>query len=373
MADQHNLARLAMLLALAAGAAYFVRVNYAQTRDEIFRAIVSLDRDSGDVLWIARGLHGPSARIDGRNSPATPTPVTDGRSVCAYFGAPGVMCADIGGRLLWTRGPLSADGYYGVASSPVLADGAIVIASDRPGAERWAHTFATTPTLSGNNRTPLVAEVNGEEVVVLWGMQYLKAVSIRSGDTLWSIPWSSGGDLVSSLTADERRMYLSDATGTVAIEHARLTLGDATRLWTSKARSNCATPVVANGLLFTISDSGIASGIDVETGEVRWQQRLPGRYFSSPVASASAVYFTNSDGITTVVAADRHFRVVARNDLGEEIMATMAAANGELIIRSVTHLYAVGAPVGGQGRGTPSADRRGRTLHQFIDETSQTR
>jgi outer membrane protein assembly factor BamB len=357
--------RLPMVLgatALTLAAVFFARVNYVTTETRMVRAIISLDRQTGDVRWTLRGLEGPQPPIDGRNSPATPTPVTDGTVICAYFGNPGLMCADVKGGLAWSRTDIAYEGFYGVAFSLVLSDGLLILANDRAdgqalvqaldvktGATRWTRTFPTKPTITGNNRTPLVREVQGEKLLIMWGLAYVKALSLRSGEPVWHYPIDSDGDLVAGVIADGDRLYLSDRSGTTALDYASLTAGRDPVRWKSGARANCATPVLVNGMLFTVSDSGIAAAQQAETGEVLWRQRLPGHYFASLIASPNAVYFTNSDGLTSVVAAEPAFRLIARNDLREEVMASMASAGGELYIRSANSLYAVAptpAPAG---------------------------
>jgi outer membrane protein assembly factor BamB len=340
---------------LALGAVFFAATNYATSRGAMVRALVCLDRGTGAVRWTLTGLEGPQAAIDGRNSPATPTAVTDGRVVCGYFGTAGLLCADPSGGRRWSRRDLVYEGSYGAGFSPVLADGTIVVARDLPtgiaivdaidgqtGSIRWTRAFDTTPTFSGNSRTPIVVASGGERAVVLWGMTSVTALALADGRSLWSYPYTSSGDLVSSAVADDERLYLSDVTGTVALDLAALAAGRDPVRWRNNARSNCVSPVLANGLFFTVTDSGVATGMRADTGQTVWRQRLPGQYFASLVASADAVYFTNSEGLTTVVAASERFETLARNPLGEETLASIAPSGGELFIRSAGHVYAVG-------------------------------
>ena len=344
------LALMALLLAIT----FFIRVNYMHPRDEMARAIVSLDRYSGGVNWTLRGLEGPQLPIDGRNSPATPTPVTDGRVVCAYFGTPGLMCADARGRRIWSRTDLGYEGFYGVGFSPLLAGALLIISSEvanglsfvhvleaSTGVTRWKRDFRVTSAISGNNRTPLVANVAGKAVIILWGLNSVKAMALDSGADLWSYRVAMGSDLVSSLTADDERLYLSDTTGTVALDYASLSAGREPVLWTNRARSNCVSPVLSNGMLFTITDSGLATALQAETGQTVWRQRLAGQYFASPVASPDAVYFTNSDGLTSVVSTSAPFHLIAQNDLSEPIVASAAATRGQLFFRTATRIYAI--------------------------------
>jgi outer membrane protein assembly factor BamB len=351
----HRASALLASTALAAGVVFFVHVNCVYAQGRMVRAIVALDRQSGEEQWRLQGLDGPQPAVDGRNSPATPTPVTDGRVVCAYFGTPGLMCADAAGRLVWSRNDLGYDGFYGVGFSPILVDGTILIAGDTPagiahihaldahsGASRWTRTFETTATVTGNSRTPIVAESGGRQVLIIWGMHYVKAFALATGEPAWSHQLVSDGDIVSSAISDGERLYLSSKAGTVALEYAALEAGRDPLRWSSTARANCVSPVLVNGLLFTVTDAGIATAIDARTGETRWKQRLPGHYFASLLATPEAVYFTNSDGLTTVVGAEPSFRLIAENDLDGLTMASMAAARGVIYIRSANSLYAIG-------------------------------
>ena len=347
------------LAAVALGAVYFARVNYVSAEPTLVRAIVCLDRATGAVRWTLAGLESPRLPIDGRNTPATPTPATDGRIVCGYFGTAGLLCAHADGRFAWSRNDFGPESFYGAAFSLLLVDGLVVVANDTPhgtalvhaldagtGATRWSRQFPTTPTTTGNNRTPIVRQVNGEPHLIMWGLSYVTAVALRSGAPAWQHGTRSGGDLVSSPVGTTDRLFLSDLTGTSALDVDRLATGREPVRWTSPARSNCVSPVLANGMLFTVSDAGIATALRIETGERLWRHRLPGQYFSSLVASPDAVYFTNSDGVTTVVAAEPSYREIGTNDLGEPTMASMAAAGGDLYIRTAAHLYAVDGRVG---------------------------
>lgn len=92
-----------------------------------------------------------------------------------------------------------------------------------------------------------------------------------------------------------------------------------------------------------VSDSGTASCLDARTGKVHWQQRITGEYSASPILADGRVYFLSEEGLTTVVRAGTTFEVLARNDLKERTLASFAAANNALFVRTETHLYRIGA------------------------------
>jgi outer membrane protein assembly factor BamB len=97
------------------------------------------------------------------------------------------------------------------------------------------------------------------------------------------------------------------------------------------------------GLLFAITDTGTASGIKTDTGEIHWKEKLPGNYSASPIAAERRIYFTSDSGETTVVGAAPDFRVLARNPIGEKVQASLAVSQGQIFIRTERNLFAIGA------------------------------
>jgi outer membrane protein assembly factor BamB len=104
------------------------------------------------------------------------------------------------------------------------------------------------------------------------------------------------------------------------------------------------TPVVYQGLLYMVTDAGILSTYDVTNGARVYQQRLlAGSGISaSPVAAGGRVYFTSEDGDVFVVRAGRTFELLATNAMGAVTMATPALDGNRLVIRTATHLVAIG-------------------------------
>jgi outer membrane protein assembly factor BamB len=91
--------------------------------------------------------------------------------------------------------------------------------------------------------------------------------------------------------------------------------------------------------LYMVSDRGIASCLDAKTGAVHWQERLGDDYSASPVHGDGRVYFQSENGKTTVVKAGKKFETLATNKLDERTLASFAAADGALFLRTAGHLY----------------------------------
>ena len=101
-------------------------------------------------------------------------------------------------------------------------------------------------------------------------------------------------------------------------------------------------PVAWKGLLFVVSDGGIARCLDAKTGEEKWKERLQGDYKASPLVADGRVYFVNLAGRCVVVAASAKFEKLADNQLDDETIASPAVADGKIYLRGKKALYCVG-------------------------------
>jgi outer membrane protein assembly factor BamB len=94
-----------------------------------------------------------------------------------------------------------------------------------------------------------------------------------------------------------------------------------------------------------VSDTGIFSCIDIETGDVRWSQRYSGRYSASLVSSGKRLYACDEDGSCVVFQANPEaFEVISENNLESGCMASPAVIGNDLIIRTKSHLYRISSP-----------------------------
>ena len=84
---------------------------------------------------------------------------------------------------------------------------------------------------------------------------------------------------------------------------------------------------------------------DVVTGKQIYQERLGGTggaFSASPVAGDGKVYFSSEDGDIFVVKAGPRYELLAKNSIGEVVMATPALSDGLLIVRGLKHVHAIG-------------------------------
>jgi len=365
---ERSLARWFVPTALCVAALGFVERNLIFIEREFVRAIVCLDRETGEVRWVREGLAGPQPSINVRNSPATPTPLVHDGRVFAWFGTAGLMCTDLDGKLLWTNTELPFEDVYGVAASPVVADGKAIIYGGQPrspylcaldpasGKVLWRTALRRWPGLEGQHRTPTVVTFGDKTLITVWGWagpkkeDLLRLFDAATGQMLWSHPIPACGETVTTIVAEGSRLYVLSSDGLFAVSLERLAAGDDPVAWRGETRTKgqyVASPVVCGGRIFTVSNHRMASCLDASTGERLWQEQLAGRgCFASPVAIGDRVYFPDISGLVTVVSAEGEFRKLAENHLGEKMYASPAPVDGQLFLRTLAHLWCIEEPAG---------------------------
>ena len=104
-------------------------------------------------------------------------------------------------------------------------------------------------------------------------------------------------------------------------------------------------PVFYRGRLYTLKNGGLASCYEAKTGRALYQdERLDaaGDYYASLVAANGLIYAASQKGVVTAWNAGDALKVLARNDLGEQVMATPAVVDGQIFVRTEKHLYCFG-------------------------------
>jgi outer membrane protein assembly factor BamB len=128
--------------------------------------------------------------------------------------------------------------------------------------------------------------------------------------------------------------------------------GDVTKthlLWSleNKASSNIASPLLVSDRLFVVKQGGISSCFDAQTGKPHWMlKRLGnlGSYYASPIAADGKIYVTGENGFIVVLTDSPQLEVLAKNDMGENCIATPAIADGKLFVRTKDKLFCIANP-----------------------------
>ncbi len=103
-------------------------------------------------------------------------------------------------------------------------------------------------------------------------------------------------------------------------------------------------PLYYNGRLYTFQNGGIVFCRVAKTGKLVYSGRLGalGYYYSSPVAADNKVYIASADGVVVVLDGGEELKILATNQLDGAILATPAIVEGNIYVRTESHLYAFG-------------------------------
>jgi outer membrane protein assembly factor BamB len=355
----HRTSRWLAATALVLGGTAFVETNYLKATESFVRAVVCLDRASGDTLWVREVFPGPLVKTSSLNSQASPTPVVQDGRVYAYFGSPGLVCLDLDGNVVWTNTELPFERcIHGPAASPVASDGRIVVSSGQPKAPYVAAVDAKTGQcvwraerppfrVHGEHRTPTITTVNGRAVVLVLGWTGLWVYDAASGEEIRYLPLEQGtpGEMVASIVVDGNRLYLPHRLAVRALDAAKLLAGADPLLWAvemDRKGPNASSPVLCRGKLFSVSDNGYVACQDATSGAVLYRERVS-RAMTMPalIAVGDRVYVSDARGKTYVLAAEDTFRMVATNDLDEAIYASAAPVDGRLFVRTAKHVWCI--------------------------------
>jgi outer membrane protein assembly factor BamB len=338
----------------------FVTAAEGPRQEELI--VLALAAADGRELWRLR-LWGtaPTLYNAEKSGMATPTPVTDGEHLFAFFGTGDVFCIDVDGRLVWQRS--LADEYgafenrFAASSSPLLYRDTLIVQCDHygqsyalaldkaTGANRWK---ADRPECWLSWSSPLVVAVEGEDrdELVLCGSEKIDALDPLTGRPLWTLPGMAhecvptpvvGGGLLYATSGPNGTTYAIRPGGTGDISGTHVA-------W-SNARG---TPFVPSAILvgdyyYVVNDQGIGACLAAGDGRQLWRKRIGGAFTASPVAAEGKVYFVNEEGETLVVAAGvPRYEELARNPLGEPVYASPAISGGRIYVRGVRRLYALG-------------------------------
>ena len=332
--------------------------------------VLSLDRKSGKILWDKEVFTQPTLRKEGRNTYATPTPATDGERVYTCFGDGSFAAVDFGGEVVWTNRDHRFYSQHGLGTSPILHDGLLIMARDgsSEGPDKslgwqkpWEHSYVLAldaktgrqqwKGMRGSSRishgTPSVWKTpDGKSQVVSEAGDVVQGFDLQTGRRLWSSKVEGEGKAPSTVVGDGFVFTAGGWGGKESIKAFRIggagDLGESNLVWEVKqAMPKVPSMIYVRPYLYAITDQGVVSCLEGDTGEKVWRERLAGGFSASPVFAEGRLYFLADDGATYVLAAGPEFKVLAKNPLGEKVQASPAISAGRIFIRTEKNLYCV--------------------------------
>jgi outer membrane protein assembly factor BamB len=325
--------------------------------------VICVDRKTGKIVWqkTARVATPHEGYHRAYGSFASNSPITDGKFVYASFGSRGIFCYDLNGKLIWEKDlgvKMKMRLQFGEGSAPAIdgeriilnfdqeTDSFIVALDKRTGKELWRAARDEASSWS----MPLIIEHAGRRQVILAATKKVRSYDVKTGKLIWEcaglgsnvIPvpiYHNGVIYVMSGHRDPKLMAIKlgkegDLTGTDSV------------LWSqTRGISYTLSPVLHDNKLYVVTDSGQLSCFNTANGEPFYHQvRLPRPYNfkASPVATNGKLYLASEEGNVIVVKLGEKMEVIATNILADQVfIASPIIADGELFLRSQTHLYCI--------------------------------
>jgi outer membrane protein assembly factor BamB len=180
--------------------------------------VLAFDRATGRELWRRSVPRSNKGRLDGPNGPASPSTVTDGERVFAFFQDFGLIAFTKDGKELWRTplGPFNI--FYGFGASPILVDGLLILPVDQ---DTGSYLLAVD-TKSGKTRykvdrpgvisgysTPTVYQPkDGPKQVIIPESFQLSSYDVKNGRRVW---WVRGlaCEMKSVASLDGNTLYVN--------------------------------------------------------------------------------------------------------------------------------------------------------------------
>jgi len=339
-----------------------------------WRGVFCFDIKDGKLLWKNGVTYDKAERSHRTNPYCSASPSTDSEVLVASFGSAGLAAYAVAdGKPIWHRDLGPIDHEWGNSSSPVLFEdlcihyhgpgkGAFLIAVNRKTGETiwqwdepdWEPGVRTDgfqgqgKGVIGSFSSPILAQAGERLELIMSFPQELKAFDPATGKVLWTC----GGLNPLVYTSPVEHKGIVVAMGgyhgnSIAVRTGGS--GDVTashRLW-HKVRDNggIGTGVMWAGYYFYHDSGGIVSCLDIETGEIRWKERLPGasKSWGSLVLVGTRIYTLSQTGETVVFDANaERLQVLAQSSVAEQTNSSLAPSDGHFFLRTHQALWCIG-------------------------------
>jgi outer membrane protein assembly factor BamB len=342
--------------------------------DETGLYAVCLDFETGNIIYDIKVFS--SAEPEEKhelNSYATPTPVIEKGFVYVHYGNAGTACINTSnGSIVWKNSDFKCKFVQGAASSPVIYKNLVIlhyegvdlrflVALDKStGKLVWKSDRPEEPykTLTEIGRkayiTPLILNVKGKDLLISNGSALCIAYEPETGKEIWRVV--HGAESTIAMPVAENGVvywytgYMVDKDGSHYTDLLAVNpdgKGDITTtniLWAKKdglAHNQMLTPVIKNGLIYTVNSRNFMMCIDAKTGEEVWSVHVTAEYDASPLYINGNIWFFSGKGDVVVIKAGRKYEVVAKNKMESGIFATPAIVKNSMLLRTQNYLYRI--------------------------------
>ena len=310
-------------------------------------------------------------------NPASPSPVSDGERLVTLFGN-GVLAAfDLDGNELWRVDLVERYGelrlFFGLSATPFLHDGrlylqllntnaqTVVALAALNGEEVWKHERQTDAEKEclHSYASVLVAEIGGQDQLLVHGADYITGHSLADGAELWRHGAINPRDgynpslrlVATPVWADGLLVVPTAKRGPVFGLKPGGALGDITGsekhlAWKlERGTPDVPSPLVHGGLVYLSGERGTLTVLDAGSGEEVYAERVhESTHRGSPVYADGKIFLVATDGTVSVIKPGREFEILAKNSVDERLAASPVIVGDTIYLRGYEALYAIGNP-----------------------------
>jgi len=341
---------------------------------------ICLKQQTGELLWRMESPRTRNVEVDNRNSPASPSPVADGKNVFIFFQDYGLISYTFDGKERW-RTPLGPfDNIYGLGASPILTDGKLILVVDQSsksyaaafdpntGKQLWktpreeALSGHSTPSVAGNliyaPGSFRMDVYNASTGAIDWTLSGLasemKSVPVIVGDTLYingyNTPTNDPGRQVAVPDfADVIAKFDADKDGRISVSESPdertkkyfpyIDLNKDGFMDAAEWKAYQLSMAAENGLL----------AIDINTHKVKWKFHKSIPQLPSTLLYKDVLYMINDSGILTTLnpTTGEVYKQARLRGAADNFYASPVAADGKVYFVSKAGVVTV-LKAGGQ-------------------------
>jgi outer membrane protein assembly factor BamB len=305
--------------------------------------LTAYDLGTGKELWQVTKKSPGQRPNNVYASRAAPTPVVDAEGLVTYWEEGLVVATDHAGKERWTIDLVekygAIDSQFGTSSSLRMLDGRVFVWTERntdpyllavkraTGEVEWKVAGLGATSWS----SPTLLPVDGTTQLVLSSDGKIAGFDPATGERLWTLEDVTGNTAPSPVVVGDGEFLMGASPGreqTVPVgvpeSNGLIKVTRDGEVWKAewkwhetRATSSFASPLAYRGVAYFVNRSGVAYGVDLETGETLFTERIAESPWATPVGVGDRVYFFGSKGKTTVIAAGREFNKLAENTLWE--------------------------------------------------------
>jgi outer membrane protein assembly factor BamB len=308
------------------------------------QSVICYDRESGRRLWRTNVHRG--GFIEGghkKSNLGSATVASDGHRIFINFlnsGAVYTTALNSAGEQLWQTRISDFSLHQGFGSSPAVYGSLVIVSADNKGGGALAAMDRSSGKIlwqqprprKANYTSPIILQAAGREQLLLTGCNLVSSFDPETGRRLWEIEGSTT-ECVTSIVTDGELVFTSGGYPKQHVSAVRAD-GSGEVVWEKNIRVYVPSMLVHDGHIFLVTDSGIARCWESQSGNELWRGRLGGTFSASPILVGEHIFATNEEGETFIFRANpEKFELVAKNKLGEDVLATPAICDSRIFMR----------------------------------------